>query len=770
MATLIIKKPDGSEQEQELAGSLTIGRAEGNDLLLTEGGVSRKHARFFVEDGAVMVEDTGSANGTWVNGEKIEGPTPVTAKCTVVIGDYEVVVKAGPKKAARQGKEGSTGRGQALKPGAPRSTRVMPAVKDRPQSAALAKRPGPGRAAGPQLRGLSGAVTGKTFTLKGTMAVGRVAGVDLQIDDDSVSRKHAELIVTGREVTLKDLGSANGTTVNGAPISDDTLLQPGDIIQFGVVELMFETGSASGSRAAISRTGRAAAEPAGRRGRPSPVLDDAGPLDTLSGASMSQVIPMDPKKKKLIIIGSVAGVLLLLLVAWVSDTGPQVDRGAVPLAQRKPKRPVAERTEEEIIEELLAECRTYSGSTTGSPDWGRARAACSKVLELDPIHKEANTMLKRISVLKVCEDHYDRGRELTTAGSLEEALAEFEQVGKECEAYLIRTLTASKEAIEEVKRTLARECKSYASNAKWEFALKRCEEWSRLWCQTAPEGSLYPPALMKLKLEGSLNKQTEWRPSEPLYLNFLKAREKLKPGEPLWVCPEIPAFRPPPPPPDPARAAKDALVKRYPEPGIGQALVFYFDGRFSEAPVPLQKIRENVGKAQWHEVARSLQRDINQAINLFENGSSEITNNRPDKAEGPYMKALGFDERIVLGERADKMSAEEKKRELEKNTSFIRRAIVETMSRSAYESGKALADRKDFRAACLMWKLGAKFSRGNIDLLKALTNVCTRRAGEALERAETCAQLKAAQDFAVEGDGFEARINDKLADPEWGCD
>ncbi len=56
MATLIIKNPDGSEQEQELAESLSVGRSEGNDLILSEGGVSRRHARFFVE-GQDMHED-----------------------------------------------------------------------------------------------------------------------------------------------------------------------------------------------------------------------------------------------------------------------------------------------------------------------------------------------------------------------------------------------------------------------------------------------------------------------------------------------------------------------------------------------------------------------------------------------------------------------------------------------------------------------------------------------------------------------------------------
>lgn len=776
MATLIIKNPDGSEQEQELASSLSVGRSEGNDLILSEGGVSRKHARFFLEGSAVMVEDVGSANGTWVDGEKIEGPTSLTAKSQVVIGDYEVALKnspsraAGPKPktAARPSREPTAPRGSALKPGAggPRSTRVMEAVNvGKPSAgAALAKRQGPQRASGPQLRGLSGSVTGKTFPLSGTVVVGRVAGVDLQVDDDSVSRKHAELTVSGREVSVKDLGSANGTTVNGAPIAEETLLSPGDILQFGVVELMFETGTPSGSRAPISRSpARAPSRPE----RPSPRAP--APADSFVD-DPDAAPPMDPATKKKLIIGvSIASaVLLLLFVRAVTADPPPVDNKPVPLTTgKRPKNTVVERTPEEQMEDLLAECRTYSNSERGAPDWARAQAACNKVLELEPIHDEANSLLKRISVLKVCEENLNRGRELASTGNMEEAVRSFGKVGRDCEGYLLKTLSASKEAVAEVKALYAADCKRYSSNAKWEFALKSCEEWTKLWCQNIDPKELYPPALFKLNLDGRLNLKTDWRPTEPLYVNFLKARQKLLPNEPMWLCPEIPAFRPPPPPPDRAKEVKAELAKRFADPELGRALALYYDGKFPEAPIPLQKIIENVNKAQYHEQAKTLLRDINMATNLYENGTTEITNEHPERAEAPFLKSLTIDERLVLGDKAASMSADEKKRELEKRASFIRRTIVDTMSRTAYDRGRALQERKDYRAACKMWKLGATFSRSNIDLLKSLTNVCTKRADEAYNNANSCAQFQAALDFAVDGDGFKEKITAEMENQ--GC-
>ncbi len=773
MPTLVIKNPDGSQQEQDVAEQLTIGRAEGNDLILSEGGVSRKHARFFVDGEAFMVEDAGSANGTWVDGAKIEGPTKLSNKSQVVIGDYEILLKLGSKPlpkankaTAKPSREPTAAKGQAVKPAGPRSTRVLQAVKGPgPGAGGLAKRPGPQRASGPQLRGLTGAVTGKTFTLTGTMTVGRVAGVDIQVDDDSVSRRHAEVIVSGREVTVKDLESANGTTVNGAPISDDTILSAGDIIQFGVVELMFETGGVSASRAPVSRRG-ADAPPV----RPSRPVRGA-PADSLDGSTSESHGPaMEPRKKRMVLIAaSVLGLLFVAVLVKAFITPPDIDNGSTPIGGSgggKNKRPVIERDPAEMIEEYLAECRTYSSSEHGNPEWARAEQACNKVIELEPIHAEANTLIKRISVLKVCEENVNRAKEYIAGGKLEDALDSYTKVGKDCESYLLRTLSAAKETVGEVKKRAGADCKAYATAAKWDLAYKKCELYSRLACQSMDPKDLYPPALTKMKLDGPINPKTDWRPSDVLYINFLKAREKMKPGEPMWMCPEIAAFRPPPPPPDPGKLAKDELAKRYPEPEMGRALVLYFEGRFADVSLPLQKIGENMAKAQLHESAKALLLDINNAINLYENGTSEITNDRPEKAEAVFLRALQVDEKLVLGDRAGKLVGDERKRELDKRTSFVRRNIVETMSSTCYEKGKALADRKDFRAACRLWKLGSNFSRSNIDLLKALTNVCTRKASDAFDRAETCEQLKAALDFAVDGDGFKEKITASMAEDE----
>src|SRR5260370_32062164 len=71
---------------------ITIGHQEGNTIRLTERNVSRHHARFLRQNGAVLLEDLGSFNGVRINGARIEGMAAVNAGDRVQIGDYELAI------------------------------------------------------------------------------------------------------------------------------------------------------------------------------------------------------------------------------------------------------------------------------------------------------------------------------------------------------------------------------------------------------------------------------------------------------------------------------------------------------------------------------------------------------------------------------------------------------------------------------------------------------------------------------------------------------
>jgi len=70
---------------------------------------------------------------------------------------------------------------------------------------------------------------------EGTSVVGRARECDVVINDESVSRHHAEFMVTGGHVEIRDLGSRNGTMVNAAPVEDAVPVFDGDRLTFGDV-------------------------------------------------------------------------------------------------------------------------------------------------------------------------------------------------------------------------------------------------------------------------------------------------------------------------------------------------------------------------------------------------------------------------------------------------------------------------------------------------------------------------------------------------------
>lgn len=81
---------------------------------------------------------------------------------------------------------------------------------------------------------------GRRMVLSGeTMLVGRSRECDIKVDDPNVSRRHAEFRKTPEGWVLADLGSTNGTKVNGRRV-DQVPLSPGDDIMFGLTRYTFE--------------------------------------------------------------------------------------------------------------------------------------------------------------------------------------------------------------------------------------------------------------------------------------------------------------------------------------------------------------------------------------------------------------------------------------------------------------------------------------------------------------------------------------------------
>ena len=91
---------------------------------------------------------------------------------------------------------------------------------------------------------LSEGFTGRTYELKvDRTTVGRVSDNAFEIPEASVSSHHAEILLRGNDVVIRDLDSTNGTFINGEKITE-AVLQPGQTLRFGTVELRLDTGDA----------------------------------------------------------------------------------------------------------------------------------------------------------------------------------------------------------------------------------------------------------------------------------------------------------------------------------------------------------------------------------------------------------------------------------------------------------------------------------------------------------------------------------------------
>jgi putative nucleotidyltransferase with HDIG domain len=92
-----------------------------------------------------------------------------------------------------------------------------------------------------RLRGLNGALKGKVWETGGLMRIGRQETLEVVLDDGSVSRCHAEVRPTERGWRVSDLGSTNGTRLNGVRLSRGQWpLRARDLLQFGEVAIVVE--------------------------------------------------------------------------------------------------------------------------------------------------------------------------------------------------------------------------------------------------------------------------------------------------------------------------------------------------------------------------------------------------------------------------------------------------------------------------------------------------------------------------------------------------
>ncbi len=128
MFAIIVTEKGGEQRRLEFDKSeVTIGRVQGNDVILPKGNVSKRHARIVLKDGKFIIVDLKSTNGTYVNGRKITSPLVVKDTDKIYVGDFILGVDDSAGAAAQPPSSGGPGafpppRPQEVPPSPPSSS------------------------------------------------------------------------------------------------------------------------------------------------------------------------------------------------------------------------------------------------------------------------------------------------------------------------------------------------------------------------------------------------------------------------------------------------------------------------------------------------------------------------------------------------------------------------------------------------------------------------------------------------------------------------
>ncbi|HEX6105061.1 MAG TPA: FHA domain-containing protein [Gemmatimonadales bacterium] len=221
---------------------LVFGRDAAADVVVAGNDVSRRHAEIQTSGEGYVLVDL-SVNGTYVNGQRI-GPSQLLARADVIrIGndEFRFYADSAPAPQPRPSRPTPTERGSVRAPtGA--GHQLSDTMHGLPVSE-LRGTPTPVADAAPLASMLvrSGAFRGRRLPVKTPVVnIGRADYNDVVIAEPSVSTTHAKLQRRDDIWVLTDLGSTNGTYVEGEPVTGETALTPGTTLRFGEVSVLFE--------------------------------------------------------------------------------------------------------------------------------------------------------------------------------------------------------------------------------------------------------------------------------------------------------------------------------------------------------------------------------------------------------------------------------------------------------------------------------------------------------------------------------------------------
>ncbi len=228
-AKVTVKKEEEIISEYEIETlPVRIGRKSENDIVLDERNVSRQHAQIVMKEGQYFLEDLGSTGGTMVNDEAVTEKDIHTGD-VIAIGNFRLTFDSGnPEDERTVFEEEAT----VLEEGTELDEDRTRFYEEPEAKLIVVKAEG---------------LEGEIVLEEDETVIGRDEESDIPVADSRLSRKHCKIALQEDHYVITDLGSSNGTFVNGIKISEKTL-ENGDQIQVGsnIFQFQFEkTGVAA---------------------------------------------------------------------------------------------------------------------------------------------------------------------------------------------------------------------------------------------------------------------------------------------------------------------------------------------------------------------------------------------------------------------------------------------------------------------------------------------------------------------------------------------
>lgn len=275
-----------------------IGRNSANDLVVDDVAVAEKHAEIYVADEKLTLKNVSGGQPLYVNRTAVSDSAPVNLNDVITLGKIQLQV-VDPK----------------------REPKAAPTV---------VRSDG---ATGWALKANHSALSNRIFALKDVTVVGRSSECDITLAAAHLSRRHAKLVVKDGLLYVKDLGSSNGTYLNGKRISEGRVKRGDDLrfdtLSFGVIGPADDLDkttvrSVRGAKAAPSTPKAARTKVVSTSGTPrKAAVGSAARKAPVTPQSATVAVQQEPKSgggsSALLVFGVLLVLLLGALVAYQGD-------------------------------------------------------------------------------------------------------------------------------------------------------------------------------------------------------------------------------------------------------------------------------------------------------------------------------------------------------------------------------------------------------------------------------------------------------------------